>query len=193
MGALPPVLRVWHGEHPAVRVRLLEFPHTDALRAASAGGRADLAIGPVPADWDGAVRELGTEEFVVVLPADDDPPASATASASDRVCLADLSDREWVQYAPGNGLAGLVDAACAEAGFRPRTSVCTEQTAAAPLLAAAGLGPALVPANLLPEHFAGRLLRPDPPVRRVLAAYTRPAPDPLATAFIDTLATYVRV
>ncbi|MGW2016908.1 LysR family transcriptional regulator [Streptomyces sp. NPDC001927] len=193
LGALPPVLRVWHGEHPGVRVRLLEFPHTDALRAAMAGGRADLAIGPVPADWEGPVRELGTEEFVVILPADDTTGSGQVSDGPERVRLADLADREWVQYAPGNGLAEVVDAACAEAGFRPRTSVRTEQTAAAPLLAAAGLGPALVPANLLPEHFAGRLLRPEPPVRRVLAAYTRPAPDPLATAFIDTLAAHVCV
>ncbi|MFD7325770.1 LysR family transcriptional regulator substrate-binding protein [Streptomyces sp. NPDC059875] len=186
---MPPVLRVWRADRPAVRVRLLEFPHTDALRAAMAAGREDLAIGPVPSDWEGPVRELGTEEFVVVLPANDD----TRSDAPDRVRLADLADREWVHYAPGNGLAELVDAVCAEAGFRPRTSVRTEQTAAAPLLAAAGLGPALVPANLLPEHFTGRLLRPEPAVRRVLAAYTRPGPDPLAVAFIDTLAAHARV
>ena len=34
----------------------------------------------------------------------------------------------------------------------------------------------------------GRLLRPDPPVRRTLTAYTRASPDPLTAAFIDVLA-----
>ncbi|MFD0268819.1 hypothetical protein ACFVGY_19955 [Streptomyces sp. NPDC127106] len=63
----------------------------------------------------------------------------------------------------------------------------TEQTAAAPLLAAAGLGPALVPANLLPPGFTDHRLHPGPPVRRVLCAYARPAPDPLTAAFLDTL------
>src|SRR3954470_16779288 len=31
LGVLPPVLRAWRRDHPLVRVRLLEFPHTDAL------------------------------------------------------------------------------------------------------------------------------------------------------------------
>ena len=66
-------------------------------------------------------------------------------------------------------------------------AVRTEQTAAAPVLAAAGLGPALVPANLIPPGFTGHVRWPDPPVARTLTAYTRPRPDPLTTAFLDTL------
>ncbi|MER5932299.1 LysR family transcriptional regulator [Streptomyces sp. NPDC002054] len=197
LGVLPPVLRAWHARHPEVRVRLLEFPHTRALRATMAAGRADLAAGPVPEEWDGPVRELGTEEFVVVLPGDghgaDDGRGDGEATEPGRVRIADLADRDWVHYAPGNGLAELLDGVCARAGFQPRTAVRTEQTAAAPLLAAAGLGAALVPANLLPPGFAGRVLRPDPPVRRTLAAYTRPHPDPLTTAFLDTLSALARV
>lgn len=121
---------------------------------------------------------LGEEEFVVVVPPGD--PAGAGA----RVRPAALADREWVQYAPGNGVADLLDRACAAAGFQPRAAARVEQTAAAPSSAAAGLGPALVPANALPARFAGRLLRPDPPVRRELAVYARPA-DPVAAAFAE--------
>lgn len=69
----------------------------------------------------------------------------------------------------------------------------TEQTATAPILAAAGLGPALVPANVLPPNFDGRVLRPAKPVRRVLAAYSRPGPDPLTTAFVEVLAQHAKV
>ncbi|MER7465884.1 LysR family transcriptional regulator [Streptomyces sp. NPDC097981] len=183
LGILLPVLRAWHERHPQVRIRLMEFPHTDALLAAMAAGRADLAVGPQPRAWDGPVRELGPEEFVVAVPLGDPAP--------ERVRLADLADRSWVHYAPGNGLAEVVDQACAAAGFRPRAAVRTEQTAAAPLLAAAGLGPALVPESVLPPGFAGRVLRPEPPVLRMLAAYTRPHPDPLTTAFLDALAEHV--
>ena len=61
----------------------------------------------VPADWDGTVRALGVEEFVVVVPADD-PAADANP-----VELATLADRHWVHYAPGNGLADILDQACA--------------------------------------------------------------------------------
>jgi DNA-binding transcriptional LysR family regulator len=93
-----------------------------------------------------------------------------------------------VHFAPGNGLADVLESACAAAGFTPRAAVRTEQTAAAPILAAAGLGPTLVPANILPARFAGKVARPDPPVRRTLAAYTRGGEDPLVRAFIEELA-----
>ncbi|MEU6232415.1 LysR family transcriptional regulator [Kitasatospora sp. NPDC047058] len=182
LGILPPVLRAWRRLHPQVRIRLREYAHNDELRAAMAAGQADVAVGTPPADWEGPIRELGVEEFVLALPADID--------LADRqaVSLTDLSGHDWVHYAPGNGLADLLDRACAEAGFRPRAAVRTEQTAAAPLLAAAGLGPALVPANLVPPGFDGLVRRPEPPVRRPLAAYTRTRPDPLTAAFVELLA-----
>jgi DNA-binding transcriptional LysR family regulator len=183
LGVLPPALRVWRRDRPGVDVRLIEFRHADELREAMAAGEADVALGPLPSPWPGPVRELGVEEFVVVLPAD----GASEESSTGVVDLATLADCAWVHYAPGNGLAELVDAACAAAGFRPRAAVRTEQTAAAPILAAAGLGPALVPANVLPARFDGRVLRPSVPIRRTLAAFTRAAPDPLTTAFIETL------
>ncbi|MBP0448443.1 LysR family transcriptional regulator [Kitasatospora sp. RG8] len=182
LGILPPVLRAWRRLHPQVRIRLREYAHNDELHAAMAAGQADVAVGTPPADWEGPIRELGVEEFVLALPADDE--------VRDRrlVDLAALSGRDWVHYAPGNGLADLLDRACAEAGFRPRAAVRTEQTAAAPLLAAAGLGPALVPANIVPPGFDGLVRRPEPPVRRPLVAYTRTRPDPLTAAFVEVLA-----
>jgi DNA-binding transcriptional LysR family regulator len=61
------------------------------------------------------------------------------------------------------------------------------QAAAAPLLAASGLGPALMPASIIPPHFDGQVLRPDPAVRRPLAACTRTRADPLTTAFTEML------
>ncbi|MFJ8042356.1 LysR substrate-binding domain-containing protein [Kitasatospora sp. NPDC096147] len=188
LGVLPPVLQAWRARHPQVRLRLREYPHTEALTAAMTEGRADLAIGPLPGEWAGPVRELGQEEFVVVLAADD--PVEAPGG---RIALAALAAREWVHYVPGNGLAEVLEAACAAAGFRPEAAVRTEQTAAAPLLAAAGLGPALVPGNVLPPGFAGRVLRPDPPVRRTVAGYVRPGPDRIVTAFLDVLAAHARV
>ncbi|MET9402695.1 LysR family transcriptional regulator [Kitasatospora sp. NPDC002965] len=183
LGILPPVLRAWRRAHPGVRIRLREYAHNEELRAAMAAGQADVAVGTQPADWEGPIRELGVEEFVLAL-----PPEDAEPEGCRRVPLAELAERDWVHYAPGNGLADLLDAACAEAGFRPRVAVRTEQTAAAPLLAAAGLGVALVPANIVPPGFDGLVRRPEPPVRRALVAYTRTRPDPLTAAFVDLLA-----
>lgn len=189
LGVLPPVLRVWRRSHGGVRVRLHEHRHADELQAAMAAGQADLAVGPPPTGWDGPVRSLGSEEFVVIVEAGDD----AARDGATRVDLGALADRAWVHYAPDNGLAEVLDQTCAAAGFQPRAAVRTEQTAAAPLLAAAGLGPALVPASVIPAGFDGRVLRPDPPVHRGLAAYARHGPDPLTTAFIDTLAAEARL
>lgn len=184
LGLLPAVLKRWHGRHPGVRIRLREHSHTDQLQASMTAGAADLAVGPEPENWDGPVYRMPDEEFVVVLPADD-PLASSDSDALD---LALLADRDWVHYTPDNGLAEFVDTVCIRAGFRPRAAVRAEQTATAPLLAAAGLGPALVPAAITGPGFDGAMLRPHPPVRRRIAAYTRHNPDPLATAFVAFLA-----
>ncbi|MEU2226897.1 LysR family transcriptional regulator [Streptomyces sp. NPDC018347] len=189
LGILPPVLRVWRRRHPGVRIRLHEYPNAAQLQAAMAAGRADLAVGPAPADWEGPTRELGVEEFAVVLPTDDPLADSPTRT----VALASLADRAWVHYSPGNGLADLLDRVCLRAGFRPEAAIRAEQTSAVPLLAAAGLGPALVPANVIPAHFDGAALRPDPPIRRTLTAYTRTRPDPLTVAFTDHLARQARL
>jgi DNA-binding transcriptional LysR family regulator len=64
----------------------------------------------------------------------------------------------------------------------------THHTATAVQLAAAGLGPALVPENVIEPGFTGALLRPDPPVRRELVAFMRADPPPLVEAFTDVLA-----
>lgn len=182
-GVLPPVLQMWHQRHGGVQVRLFEHRHADDLRSAMLAGQADLAVGPAPADWPGPSVPLGEEEFVVVLPSDD-PCANLGTTQVD---LADLAHRSWVHYAPDNGLATLLDDVCARAGFRPRIAVRTEQTAAAPVLAAVGLGPALVPANIIPTAFDGSLLRPEPPVRRMLSVYSNRGPDVVSAEFIDVL------
>jgi DNA-binding transcriptional LysR family regulator len=182
LGILPKALKRWRQSHPNVGIRLFEHRHTDELTNAMHAGQADLAIGPAPSSWPGFVQELTVEELVVVVAADD--PLARHRSIE----LQDLADRPWVHYAPGHGLADVLDQACAQAGFEPRIAVRTEQTAAAPALAAAGLGPALVPDNILPKDFDGHVLRPDPPVRRALTAYTRGRPDPLAQAFVDGFA-----
>ncbi|HEU4949044.1 MAG TPA: LysR family transcriptional regulator [Kribbella sp.] len=187
LGVLPAALKAWRKAHPDVGIRLFEHRHTDELGEAMSAGQADLAVGPAPTGWGGSVREVGVEELVVVVAADD-PAAGATT-----IALAELADRSWVHYTPGHGLADVLNRACAQAGFEPRPAVHTEQTAAAPALAAAGLGPALVPANILPASFDGHLLRPDPPVCRTLTAYTRGEPDPLAAAFIDVLTDHAQL
>lgn len=185
LGLLPGVLAPWRAEHPEVVIRLLEHRTTEALSTATAAGQADVAVGPAPAGWRGRVRTLGTEELVVLLPASD--PALPDVRGGE-IALDRLAGTPWVQYAPTHGLAVELDAAAETAGFRPRVAVRTEQTAMAPLLVDAGLGPALVPAGIVPPSFAGRIARPVPRVTRELAAFTGAEPDPLTSRFVALLA-----
>ncbi|MDX3434167.1 LysR family transcriptional regulator [Streptomyces sp. ME01-18a] len=183
LGILPAALATWSERHPAVNLRLFEHRHTQELADAVADGQADLAVGPQPQGWRGPIEPLGTEEFVVAVSADD----PLAAAGPGEVALSALADRRWVHFAPDHGLADVLDRACEPAGFQPRVAVRTEQTASAPILAAAGLGPALVPANLVPDSYNGVLLAPVPPVRRLLTAYTRSQFDAPSRAFTDVL------
>ncbi|MFI0812993.1 substrate-binding domain-containing protein [Streptomyces echinatus] len=185
-GILPTALGLWRSRYPDVRITLFEHPHAEQLAEAMAAGQADIAIGPPPQSWEGTVRLLGAEEIFLVTHLDD-PPTSPAAG----VPLADLAEREWIHYTPDSGLADLLDEACARAGFQPRVAVRTQQAPFAANFAAAGLGIALVPGNVLPPEFHGMLLRPGPPLLRTLAAYTRGEPDPITHAFLDMLTTEV--
>src|SRR3984957_4679847 len=168
VGVLPAALRTWRRKYPDVQVRLVEFRHTNDLIAAMEAGQADLAVGPTPPVWEGPVSEIGAEEFVVAA-----APGTQLPGTPPTVRLADLAGRDWVHFTPPRGLADVLDAACAEAGFTPRAAVRTEQAPSAPNLARAGLGVALVPGNVIPAQFEGVVARLDPPLYRPLSVYTR--------------------
>ncbi len=126
VGVLPAALRTWRRKYPDVQVRLVEFRHTNDLIAAMEAGQADLAVGPTPPAWEGPVSEIGAEEFVVAA-----APGTQLPGTPTTVSLADLADRDWVHFTPPSGLADVLDAACAGAGFTPRAAVRTEQAPSA--------------------------------------------------------------
>jgi DNA-binding transcriptional LysR family regulator len=180
-GILPVVLRDWQQRHPEIEVSLLEFPHRRALDEAVRDGAGDIAVGSLPDNWAGQVQRLGWEEFVVVLP-DGDPLLERRA-----IDLGQLAERRWVHFQRAHGLAEVVDVCCAAAGFSPRAAVRTSQVSAAPVFAAAGIGPALVPEHIIPSALL-HLARPAlPRPTRVVCAYTRSRWTPLTQAFLDTL------
>lgn len=172
-------LRRWHRQHPGTSIRLHEFPLADLLVKGVAGGTADFAISTRPAKWSGPVVHLGWEQFMVML-----PPGDPRSERSGPIALSDLADHDWVLYEPANGLADYVTLACAQAGFRPRGAVLTSQVQAAAQLAAAGLGPALVPSHNVPTELAGSARPLDPPVIWELTAFARVTFQPAAAAFI---------
>jgi DNA-binding transcriptional LysR family regulator len=184
LGVVPAAIRAWRLAHPEVSFELHEYVNIDTLADEMRLGVADVAVGPRPRSWDGPIRKLGDEELVVVLAVDD----PLLRRGRRKVALEKLADRPWTLYSPDNGLSPVVLEACAAAGFTPRAAVHTHHTATAVQLAAAGLGPALVPENVIEPRFTGAVLRPERPVRRELVAFTRDSPDPLVAAFTDVLA-----
>jgi DNA-binding transcriptional LysR family regulator len=183
-GILPSVLKRWQELHPSIEVSLSEYLHRRLLDEGVRAGDGDIAVGSPPGSWEGPIERLGWEELVLVLP-EGDPMLHKRS-----VGLGDLADRRWVHFAPGHGLAELVDLQCAAAGFTPRVAVRTSQVAAAPLFAAAGLGPALVPDHMVP-HSAEELVRPAKPrLVRPVAAFTRRDWTPVTRAFLDILHEY---
>lgn len=182
IGLLPRSIRTLRKEHPGIRVELREYLHRSVMEQDVRSGVADIAIGPKPRQWEGPVASLGWEEFVVVLPEGD-----RLLKDFGPLKLSDLADRGWVLPAPTAGLAPLVAEACRDAGFVPQAAVHSSQNEALARLAAAGLGPTMLPSNVVAadlQRFTRRLRRP---VARELAAYTRNEWSPLTRAFLETL------
>jgi DNA-binding transcriptional LysR family regulator len=187
VGILPSSITRLRRAHPGVSVRLHEFGHRAMLEDRMRAGLAELAVGPSPQRWDGPSVRLGWEEFVVVVPQDD-----PIARCGRRVRLEELRDHDWVLYEPQHGLSDVVTFACAAAGFAPLPAIQTAQVEAAARLAAAGLGPALVPSDALPVDLEAAALPLDPPLGRELAAYARDRFTPLADAYVQLLRDDVR-
>ncbi len=182
VGVLPRHIGVWHERHPNVSIRLHEFRHRVLLEDAVEQGVADFAVGPRPVrDWDGPLEIVEWEEFVVVV-ARTDPLADRRT-----VGLEELRDREWVLYHPDHGLAGVVEEICRGAGFRPRGTVRTSQAEGAVRLAAAGLGIALVPDNIVLPALDCGVLRLAPRLIRDISVYARTEWSSTAAAFVDVL------
>jgi len=181
-GLLPDLVQSWRQRHSGTFVRLHEFTHRSLAEDSVRSGVGDLGIGPPPIDWSGPVRRLGWEEFLVVLPPED-PLASR-----QKLDLVELKERDWVMFESGNGLHDLIISACASAGFTPRHAVLTSQVETAARLAAAGVGPTLVPENVIPDGLDAALVRVDPPLGREVTVYAREHWGPLGGAFVDLMA-----
>ncbi|MEV0847348.1 LysR family transcriptional regulator [Streptomyces sp. NPDC049954] len=184
LGVMPRLFAQWRRLHPGTVLHLHEFATTEALEEQVQRGAADLAFGPPPRDWTGTVREVGTEEIVLVVPFDD-----ALAGRTEGVRLAELADRDWVRCALEPVVHGqpFLDHACALAGFTPRTAVRTEHTSTAVRMAAAGLGLSVVPAHVARESVGEdcALVTLDPPWSRPVCALSRRPPEGAAAGFVD--------
>ncbi|MEU6876432.1 LysR substrate-binding domain-containing protein [Streptomyces sp. NPDC046751] len=142
---LASVLARFHADHPQVEIALTEET-SEWMLTALRQGELDMAmIGLADAQpAPGISLQVLVDEPLVAAVAPDDPALTSPDRTS--IPLAELRDRPLISLPRGTGIRGILDRACAQAGFRPRIAF----QAAAPLflaqLAARGLGVAVVPA-----------------------------------------------
>jgi DNA-binding transcriptional LysR family regulator len=183
VGLLPPAIQRMVDAHPGMSVRLHEFAHRELLEDAFDGGLADVAVGPMPQPGrHGPAVFLGHESFVVIV-----GRRHRAFASRDPVPLQSLAADGWILFPVTHGLHGVVMAICGSAGFVPRDAVRTAQVEAAARLAAAGVGVAIVPANIVPSDLDEHVRATDPPIFRRLGAYTRVELSPQANALISAL------
>lgn len=178
---LPALARDWNEHFPDVALRVRECPRRGALEEAVRSGNVELGIGARPATWAGPVETLASQEVVAVV-----PPGDAL-ERFDRVPLAALAHRRMVLLEPEHEFAEFTSQLFAAAGFEPRAAFHTANEVSAPLLAATGLGPTLVPAAIVPPELAPSTLRLDPPAARDVCLFARRDWSP-AAAHLRTVA-----
>ncbi len=198
VGVLLKPLLIWHQEMPSVAVRLSEFSHRRALEEFTEAGSPDLAVGPTPLNWDGESIPLGNERFVLLIARDEPasaairPYAKGAPRAARQSCgtlrLTTLIDHQWVLFDRANGLSEFIEGHLGASGLAaPRASLRTTQFMMAATVAASGMGPTLVPANVVPADIDCIVCEPDPPLLRSLSAYSRGSLDGVVGRFIDLI------
>lgn len=180
IGLLPSSIQALRETHPGILVELREYLHSRVMEEDVRGGIADIAIGPRPTDWGGAIESIGWEQFVVVLP-EDDPLLQVPGPLE----LSALARRRWVLPVPTAGMANLVAGACHDAGFTPEPAVHSSQVEALARLAASGMGPTMLPTNVIAPHLQHLTKRLCRPVARELTAYSRNEFSPVARSLLE--------
>jgi DNA-binding transcriptional LysR family regulator len=177
---LPQQLVAFTAAHPAVEVRLSTSPSgSTGLAADIRAGRLDIALVALPPDLTGglALTPLARHDFAVLLPA-----GHALADRST-VALPDLAGQAFVDSPVGFGHRVFSDRAFAAAGVARtvRTEIADLPSLGA--YVAAGLGVAVVPAELVDAHDGVTVVPLADPFAWDVALATRPDPSPAVAAF----------
>ncbi|MBF6455218.1 LysR family transcriptional regulator [Nocardia cyriacigeorgica] len=185
---VPGALAAFHDDHPQVGIVLTEDTSQRMLDAVGSGELDIAVVGLTGAELDpGIAVDVILDTAVVAAVAADDGTEGALMP------LRDLRDRPLICLPAGTGIHGVLQRACAAAGFTPNIAF---EAAAPPLLlrlAAHGLGVAVVPELTEAEAaafgvralpivqpelrgqlaIAWRTARPMPPAAKVLLGQLR--------------------
>lgn len=178
---LAPVLAEWHRRLPDVLITVRESTSVQEVVAQLGGDEVDVFVIPGPAPTGFASAELGEEEIVVVT------STGHPFAGLDGIEWERLDGVPLVHYAPENSLSGWLDRSFARAGVRPVVRMRTAVTAAAPQLAAAGIGVAVCPVSAVPAGLTGAVRPFSPRWTRTLVTATSTVPEGLVARFVDDL------
>ncbi|WP_030786047.1 LysR family transcriptional regulator [Streptomyces sp. NRRL S-920] len=185
------VVADFHDARPRVEISLTEDT-SDRMLTAVRRGELDIALLGLTADEPppDVALDIVVDEPLVAAVAPGDPllhPVGRT-----EVPLAELAGRPLISLPRGTGLRGVLDGACAAAGFKPRIAFEAASPDVLTRLAARGLGVAVLPA-LPPGMTTGlglrTLLITDPrPRGRIALTWRKDGPaSPAARALLDRL------
>jgi DNA-binding transcriptional LysR family regulator len=178
-----PVLRDWHRRRPHIAVSLRESAVLAELLGSIDTGAVDIVLLPAPVPQGYVTSMVAEEEIVLTAPVDH------RLARSGDVHLRELDGVALVHFAPENGLRDWLDRSFADAGVRPEPVMSTSITAAAPQLAAAGLGVCVTPVSAVSAGLPAAIRSFSPKWVRQLIAVTPAPPDPLSARFITDLRT----
>jgi DNA-binding transcriptional LysR family regulator len=183
-GLLPTVLARLHAAYPGIELRLHEAGSPDLVEQV-VDGRLDLALVILPTPVGTVTTApLAEEELVLAVPPDH-PLAGAGPIAVEA-----LRDLPLVVFREGYDLRARTFAVCRSGGFEPTLALEGGEMDGVLALAAAGLGPSIVPVSALrPEvPLMGVRFADAPPTRVVGMAERTGRPRPAAAqAFVEAL------
>ncbi|MDJ1131181.1 LysR family transcriptional regulator [Streptomyces iconiensis] len=175
------VVRQWHRRYPEVAITLRESTAMNEALGLVESDEVDVAVLTAPSAGRFTITAVAEEEIVLAA------PVGHSLAGQEAVRLEDLEGVPLVHFAPDNGLSTWLDQSFARAGVHPETVMRTSVTAAAPQLAAAGLGVAVCPVSAVGLGFPGAVRPFSPRWVRQLVAVTSAEPDPLVARFIGDL------
>ncbi|MFF4445868.1 LysR family transcriptional regulator [Streptomyces sp. NPDC001502] len=139
------VLGAFHDEHPGVEIALSEDT-SERMLAALLRGELDLAVVGLAGETPPGVScQVVLDEPLVAAVRADDPLVAAAVDGG--IPLSALRGRALISLPWGTGLRGVLERACAQAGFAPRVDFEAAAPAVLVRLAARGLGVAVVPSG----------------------------------------------
>lgn len=190
---VPSLLADFHDAHPQVEISLTE-DNSERMLAALHGGVLDIAVIGLAEETPppGVSLQVLIDVPLVAAVAPDDPLLAPPGRPG--IPLAALRDRPLISLPRGTGLRGVLERACAQAGFPPRIAFEAAAPAVLAQLAARGLGVAVLPelSAAAAADFGLRTLTftgPRPRGRVALAWRTEGPAGPAAKALLERLRT----